>query len=147
MNTKITKDLIKYLQPILNVNLSEEIFIEPERLEFGDVSLPVFSFAKILRKAPAEIAENFAEKINKITEQKKGSMVQKAEVANGYLNLFLDNNYLNKIIIQQILNPIKIKNKKKSGAIMLEYSQPNTHKEFHVGHLRNACLGQAWLIF
>ena len=27
--------------------------------------------------------------------------------------------------------------------IMVEYSQPNTHKEFHVGHLRNACLGAA----
>ena len=26
---------------------------------------------------------------------------------------------------------------------MVEYSQPNTHKEFHVGHLRNVCLGSA----
>src|SRR5690606_13903208 len=25
--------------------------------------------------------------------------------------------------------------------VMVEYSQPNTHKEFHVGHMRNLCLG------
>ncbi|KYC49654.1 MAG: Arginine--tRNA ligase [Candidatus Methanofastidiosum methylothiophilum] len=26
---------------------------------------------------------------------------------------------------------------------MVEYSQPNTHKSFHIGHLRNVCLGDA----
>ncbi len=31
----------------------------------------------------------------------------------------------------------------KSRKVMIEYCQPNTHKDFHVGHVRNAALGDA----
>lgn len=141
MTNKIKYDLIKYLQTVLSVNLREDLFIEPERLEYGDISLPTFEFAKDLKKSPKEIAEQFAQIINHNSEQKNSSIIKKAESVNGYLNIFLSENFLNKTIIQNILKPKKIKQKKER--IMLEYSQPNTHKEFHVGHLRNACLGQS----
>ncbi|PJE57892.1 MAG: arginine--tRNA ligase, partial [Candidatus Portnoybacteria bacterium CG10_big_fil_rev_8_21_14_0_10_36_7] len=88
-----------------------------------------------------EIAEN----IKKTIVELKVDYIEKIEVANpGYINF-----YLSKECLQgQIIKIIEEKEKfgelyEKKEKIMVEYSQPNTHKEFHIGHLRNVFIGSA----
>jgi arginyl-tRNA synthetase len=66
------------------------------------------------------------------------------ESINGYLNCYFDPTHYSERILNQILTE---KDNYGSGdstqTVMVEFSQPNTHKAFHVGHLRNMVLGDA----
>ena len=66
---------------------SEEILplleIPPEK-EMGDLALPCFSFAKILRKSPKIIAEELAAKIDTRKEELE---IENVHAVNGYLNI------------------------------------------------------------
>ncbi|MCJ7520204.1 MAG: arginine--tRNA ligase [Anaerolineaceae bacterium] len=69
---------------------------------------------------------------------------EKAEAIKGYLNLYLDPGIYARNIIKMIFDDAKCFGMGLSGkTIMVEYSQPNTHKAFHVGHLRNMVLGSS----
>ncbi|MHB8620546.1 MAG: arginine--tRNA ligase [Chloroflexota bacterium] len=70
---------------------------------------------------------------------------ERAEAANGYVNVYLDPRRAAPSVIAAILaegdrygagDP-------RGTRVMVEYSQPNTHKEFHIGHLRNTAFGSA----
>lgn len=68
---------------------------------------------------------------------------EKIEAVNGYLNLYFSQTEYTKKVLESIL--IEKENfgrlPRKNQKIMVEFSQPNTHKAFHVGHLRSAILG------
>lgn len=69
---------------------------------------------------------------------------EKAESVNGYLNIYFDTRVYAKRVVDQILSESTEYGRGKSDQrIMVEFSQPNTHKAFHVGHLRNMVLGDA----
>lgn len=68
---------------------------------------------------------------------------EKVEAVNGYLNIY----FLQSTYATQVVNTV-LKQKENFGRgasrneqVMVEFSQPNTHKAFHVGHLRSAILG------
>jgi arginyl-tRNA synthetase len=67
------------------------------------------------------------------------------EAVNGYINILFDTKRFSGEVIQSILDAGTAygHGSGKTDWVMVEYSQPNTHKEFHVGHLRNVCLGNA----
>ena len=73
------------------------------------------------------------------------SAFEKVEAVNGYLNLYYDSAIFAKRVIDEILDEGDRFGRGDSTGkkIMVEYSQPNTHKAFHVGHLRNMVLGSA----
>jgi arginyl-tRNA synthetase len=86
-----------------------------------------------------EIADSLAEEV----EIPPG--FERIEAARGYLNLYVKTEVYATRVIDLIL---KLgddygKGEPKSERVMVEYSQPNTHKTFHVGHLRNTILGGA----
>jgi arginyl-tRNA synthetase len=67
------------------------------------------------------------------------------EAVNGYVNIAFDGNAVAAALMREVLErgaeygrgaPI-------AESVMVEHSQPNTHKAFHVGHLRNSVLGVA----
>ncbi len=67
------------------------------------------------------------------------------EALKGYLNLYFDTGDYARRVVDTVLEQ---KNCFGSGPVtgqrvMVEFSQPNTHKAFHVGHLRSAILGDA----
>ncbi|MBM3136922.1 MAG: arginine--tRNA ligase, partial [Chloroflexi bacterium] len=69
---------------------------------------------------------------------------EKAESVNGYLNIYFDTRVFAKRVVNQVLTDKSNFGRGKSDQkIMVEFSQPNTHKAFHVGHLRNMVLGDA----
>jgi len=116
---------------------------KPPHPEFGDYALPCFSFSKILRRSPSVIASELEDKLQKYLLpnapfthiQAKGPYlnftVSAAAVAEAVLPKIFHGNYFKE--------PSSIKREK----VMIEYSQPNTHKGFHVGHLRNVALGDS----
>ena len=66
-----------------------------------------------------------------------------AEAVNGYLNLYFSTStYAERVVDTVLAEGAEYgKHSKRDGTVMVEYSQPNTHKAFHVGHLRNVILG------
>ena len=92
-----------------------------------------------VRQHAADIADQIASAL------KLPSAFEKVEAVNGYLNLYYDSTVFAKRVIDEILDEgDRFGRGCPTGKkIMVEYSQPNTHKAFHVGHLRNMVLGSA----
>lgn len=111
----------------------------PKNEKMGDVAFPCFSFAKQLRKSPVQIAQSVLEKTNTKSE------FFSAITADGpYLNFTFNKSKLAEEMLPQILNNNFIKQRDdQKERVMIEYSQPNTHKAFHVGHTRNVSLGDS----
>lgn len=66
-----------------------------------------------------------------------------AEAVNGYLNLYFDTAAYAQRVVDTVLDQGADygRTPDRDQTVMVEYSQPNTHKAFHVGHLRNVILG------
>jgi len=105
----------------------------------GDWSLPCFTLAKKLRKAPKAIAEELASKF----PAPEG--FAKTEALNGYWNFYIDKT----IFVKNILNEIKEKGlefgfaKQKNKTVAIDYSSPNIGKELAFHHLRSTMLGNS----
>ncbi len=67
------------------------------------------------------------------------------EAVKGYLNLyFAPGEYARRVVDVVIEQAERFGSGERRGErVMIEFSQPNTHKAFHVGHLRSAILGDA----
>jgi len=66
------------------------------------------------------------------------------EAKAGYLNLYFDSRTFSARVVSSVLSGDDFgKGGEKGETLMVEFSQPNTHKAFHVGHLRSAILGDA----
>lgn len=117
-------------------------FIEIPKSELGDYSVSVsFPLAKRLSKKPAEISTALAEVLN----QKKPDFISKIQIVGGYINFFLDSDYLKKEL-QAIYKNIKFYGQADLGrgkTVIIEYSSPNIAKSMHIGHVRNTMLGDA----
>ena len=93
----------------------------------------------IVPKRAQEIAENIAIFL--------GTPIgfSRVEAINGYLNLFYDTGEFSRRVVEEVIAQGENfgRGTDKNEQIMVEYSQPNTHKSFHVGHLRSAILGDS----
>jgi len=77
-----------------------------------------------------------------VTALEKDDEVSSIEVIDGYINIYLAEDVFARKIVERILGD-KVTFPPKKERVMVEYSQPNTHHAFHIGHLRNVVLGQA----
>jgi len=113
-----------------------ELTIPPS--DMGDYALPCFPFAKELKKDPVQIANELKEKI-------KASFLEKIEVKGAYLNFYVDKKKYVKSILEKVNKEKDCygSRKSKKEKVMVEFSQANTHKAFHVGHIRGTSLGEA----
>ena len=69
---------------------------------------------------------------------------EKIEAVKGYLNLYFNSGVYSRKIVQMVFEDgDHFGEGSAEQTIMVEYSQPNTHKAFHVGHLRNMVLGNS----
>jgi arginyl-tRNA synthetase len=68
---------------------------------------------------------------------------ERVEAVRGYLNLYFSSGEFSRRAVSTVLqeNLDFGRGPSKGEQIMVEFSQPNTHKAFHVGHLRSAILG------
>lgn len=117
---------------------------EPPEKSMGDYALPCFRFAKELKLKPQDIATTLAATLN----GKPDGWLSSAKVASAFLNVVTDKRLLATTVVPQVLSGAAFKAPALADGghrarVMIEYSQPNTHKEFHVGHGRNVCLGNS----
>jgi len=111
----------------------------PPHLEMGHLAFPAFPLSKLLKKSPVQIAQTLASTIT------KSQFIEEIRPVGPYVNFFLNLKNVSPELILQInqgdfFKKTLIQNTEK---IMIEYSQPNTHKILHVGHMRNLCLGNS----
>jgi len=116
-----------------DVELKVDIVTSPNK-EFGDYSCAVaLQLAKLTQEKPAEIAEKIKDALGKIEFIKETTVT-----SPGYVNFILDYPALAQAVLTapNLLagKPLKIS---------MEHTSVNPNKAAHIGHLRNACLGDA----
>ncbi len=108
--------------------------------EAGDLAFPLFLVAKEAKTNPAVASKTLESALSELPR-----FVTDKKSMGPYLNFFLDFNKIAQKVIPSIVSGEMFKQKltENTPKTMIEYSQPNTHKELHVGHMRNLCLGDA----
>ncbi|MFY9530494.1 MAG: arginine--tRNA ligase [Candidatus Acidiferrales bacterium] len=111
----------------------------PPRLEMGEVATPVcFELAKKLKKAPRLLAQEIANSIAPIEG------VARLEVAGGgYLNAYLDRTTFFKSATEHAGREA-VSPGASTPKTTVEHTSINPNKAAHIGHLRNAVLGDSF---
>jgi arginyl-tRNA synthetase len=108
----------------------------PPKVELGDFAIPIFPFAKPLRSAPLKIAEAIRSEIGPMEG------IAALEVSPpGYLNVKIDRAWMAATLVSDRHPPVDVS----SGKILVEHSSINPNKAAHIGHLRNAILGDTFV--
>jgi arginyl-tRNA synthetase len=129
-----------YDLPAADPAIAEMSIEVPPRRALGDIAVPIaFALARRLRKAPRVTAQEIAAALGSIEG------VARIDVApNGYLNLFLDRAYW----VQRWTSPAPSHPSSPShpspAKTIVEHTAINPNKAAHIGHLRNAALGDAF---
>lgn len=114
------------------------VFEQPRQPEFGELALPAaFQLAKTLRRPPRAIAEEIVRGIGAIEG------VAALEVAGaGYINIRFDRGRYARALVQ---GPPPEEFAVEDGKIIVEHTNINPNKAAHIGHLRNAVLGDTFV--
>jgi arginyl-tRNA synthetase len=116
--------------------LPKVVIEQPPKVELGEFAIPVFPFAKPLRTAPLKIAEAIRAELG-ATEG-----IAELQVAPpGYLNVKVDRAWMAAALAANRKPPADIP----SGKILVEHTSINPNKAAHIGHLRNAILGDTFV--
>ena len=115
----------------------QQINFQQTRPEFeGDLTVVVFPFVKMAKKAPEVMADEIGKEIVAASE-----IVSKYNVVKGFLNLLISDNYWLSFFAQNHKNDMFGRKQITGSPIVVEYSSPNTNKPLHLGHIRNNLLG------
>ena len=109
---------------------------QPKQSSFGELALPVaFQLAKQLKQPPRKIAQELIDDIGPI----KG--VSAVELAGGgYINIRFDRASYAQGLLQLATPPAQV-----AGKVIVEHTNINPNKAAHIGHLRNAVLGDTFV--
>ena len=108
------------------------------RPEFeGNITLVVFPFVKLARKAPAQIATEIGEWLTVNGE----GLVAKFSAVQGFLNLVIADAFWIRQLRAIDTDANYGQQPDRHQLMMVEYSSPNTNKPLHLGHVRNNLLG------
>jgi arginyl-tRNA synthetase len=140
----VVLELEKRLSDRLRAVLKEKYDLEiasipletPPDLRLGEIATPVaFELARKLRKAPKIIAQEIVSAIGPLPG------FSKFEVAGaGYINAFLDRASAAQLVVPADTHPPS-----EQGHVLVEHTSINPNKAAHIGHLRNAILGDTFV--
>lgn len=137
------KDVLKSLKLALNKldwpsRELKETLEEPPESTLGDMATTIcFELPKELNKPPSEIAEELSNKVDNT------GMVREVKPVGGYVNFFVDESKLTSLTLNTIEETeagYGIHGEMK-GKVIIEHTSVNPTKPLHIGHGRNAVLG------
>ncbi len=121
----------------------EIVLTTPPNAEMGDRAFACFELAKKEGINPVEAAKKFLDKIEK-NRAEHYELFQDIAPAGPYINFYFKTAALAKMVFEAMEKQGEnygSANVGRGKKIMIEYPSQNTHKEFHIGHLRNVCIG------
>jgi len=120
---------------LYEVDRSDMTIEFPPNLTLGDLATPIaFELARILKRKPRTIAEEI------LREMPAVPGIERLEVAGGgYLNVFFDR----PAMVRLLLADLEASHAPEPGSekVIVEHTNINPNKAAHIGHLRNAVLG------
>ncbi len=139
---EIIKEAIVAILPEFNIQGVDFVVEHPADVSYGDYSCNVAMVAaKKLGKNPRELAQVIMEKLEgNITE------IEKIEVAGpGFINFYLTRDFFTKEMTRanSLADNWGKNDALKGKKILVEYTDPNPFKEFHIGHLFTNTVGES----
>ena len=138
--------MITFLREKYQIEVANVVIDQPPSVEMGEFALPLsFELAKRLRKSPRKIAEEI------VADLPLPDGFEKIEVAGaGYINARLKRDRVAKTLARGEEPPKNPTHEGEgaadvSGKILVEHTSINPNKAAHIGHLRNAILGDAFV--
>lgn len=141
IETALATALQKTLSELYNISIEADTsLIQPTRKEFeGDLTIVVFPYVKLARKAPDMVAKEIGDKLCASVD-----FISGYNVVKGYLNLSIADSFWNEQLHTHFRDTDYGQAERLEEApILIEYSSPNTNKPLHLGHIRNNLLGHS----
>ncbi|HEX3738410.1 MAG TPA: arginine--tRNA ligase [Terriglobales bacterium] len=137
LESRLAQHIRDFLRRTYKLELERIVIEQPPNVQFGEYALPLaFELAKKLRKAPRKIAEEIVGGIGAVEG------FENFEVAGaGYINARVNRAAL-ALAVAKNEEP---KTDVPSGKILVEHTSINPNKAAHIGHLRNAILGDTFV--
>jgi arginyl-tRNA synthetase len=137
LERRLAQYIRDFLRRTYTIELERIVIEQPPNVQFGEYALPLaFELAKKLRKAPRKIAEEIVAGFAPIEG------FEKFEVAGaGYINVRVNRSTLALAVAKGEEPQTEVP----SGKILVEHTSINPNKAAHIGHLRNAILGDTFV--
>jgi arginyl-tRNA synthetase len=137
LERRLVEHLREFLLRTYGLETVNIVVEQPPKIEFGEYALPIaFELARKLRKAPRKIAEEIAAGVGEIPG------FEKFEVAGGgYINVRVSRAELARELVIDRTPAAD----GRVGKVLVEHSSINPNKAAHIGHLRNAILGDTFV--
>jgi|GEM_PF-1553937 len=134
----VEQHLRRFVQQHYGITLDRLTVSSPPKTEMGDLAFPFpFELAKSLRKPPRQIAQEVAAAVPAIPE------VSRFEAAGGgYVNVFYSRPAFFRELYRWVRSPFPAPDGEK---VIVEHTNINPNKAAHIGHLRNAALGDSFV--
>jgi arginyl-tRNA synthetase len=111
----------------------------PPQPSMGDLAFPCFQLAKGAGRSPVELAAELAPKVE------VGEWIERVQAQGPFVNVFLRPSTLAAAVLRDISILKDTYGHHSTGQgkrVLVEYANPNTHKEIHIGHVRNFLVGR-----
>jgi arginyl-tRNA synthetase len=145
LERRLVEHLREFLRRTYDLEIANIVVEQPPKIEFGEYALPIaFELARKLRKAPRKIAEEIVAGMGAVPG------FEKFEVAGGgYINVRVRRA---EVATAVLLDQSPDQSNGQSpvaevppGKVLVEHSSINPNKAAHIGHLRNAILGDTFV--
>ncbi len=137
LEQRLAQSIARFLaESYPGTSLPRVVIEQPPKVELGDFAIPTFPFAKPLRTAPLKIAEAIRVGIGSVEG------IAELQVAPpGYLNVKIDRSWMAAALVADRRPSVDTK----AGKVLVEHTSINPNKAAHIGHLRNAVLGDTFV--
>jgi arginyl-tRNA synthetase len=137
LERRLAQSVRDFLRRTYQLEIASIVIEQPPKIEFGEYALPIaFELARKLRKAPRKIAEEIVAGIGVVPG------FEKFEVAGaGYINVRVNRGEVAATLAADQTPPAEAP----AGKVLVEHSSINPNKAAHIGHLRNAILGDTFV--
>jgi len=137
LESRLAASVRDFLRRAYELEIENIVIEEPPKIEFGEYALPIaFELARKLRKAPRKIAEEIVAGIGTVQG------IEKLEIAGaGYINVRVSRGEMAVGLAADRTPAAAVP----PGKVLVEHSSINPNKAAHIGHLRNAILGDTFV--